>query len=339
VSRCLELSPSAASCRRQRSTVFIYGGECDKVEPDARKLVAIDPSGSVTHWYLANALVASGAPNDSVRGALHLRTEFETVPRLRADWAVEEDELPAMLAGDFPTVRAAARRREALVASEASEARHAGAIYERGIADYETGDVADLTALADAYASHLPAWTPDDPSLRGYALGVRRRAAHITAAELEQARAAILAPLRAQLPPSRANALWFVFYAIPAETSDEARVALTALPAFSPLPPRPTEIRAHEAMGRVYLLAGEPEHAIAPLKTATRVCPGLEEIWERVRANEELGEALEATGDVAGACAAYAKVIGWWGHAKPRSVTAEKAKAHAKHLACGGAPP
>ncbi|HEY3819062.1 MAG TPA: protein kinase [Polyangiaceae bacterium] len=336
LSRCLEVSPSAATCIRERSTVLMYTGRCEELEPEARRLLAIDPNGSVTHWFLADALVASGAPGDSVRSALHLRTLLEAVPRRRADWAVEEDELPAFLAGDFQTLREAAKRREVLVASETSEARHAGAVYERGVADYEMGDLADLTAVADAYASHASAWTADDPSMRGYVMGVRRRAGHLSAAELEQSRSALLTERRGRLPPALAKGLWTSFYAIPAETGEDARIALAALPAFTPLPPSPTDIRAPEAVGRVYLLAGEPAQAIAPLRTAARSCLGLEEVWERTRAHEELGEALEATGDKEGACAAYATVVGLWGHAKPRSVTAEKAKAHARRLGCGG---
>ena len=47
-----------------------------------------------------------------------------------------------------------------------------------------------------------------------------------------------------------------------------------------------------------------------------------------------IGLALEQKGDKEGACAAYASVLDRLGNAKPRSVTAEKAKAHAKALGC-----
>jgi hypothetical protein len=47
-----------------------------------------------------------------------------------------------------------------------------------------------------------------------------------------------------------------------------------------------------------------------------------------------LGEAREATGDAAGACAAYDAVRAQWLHAKPRSVTTEEAARRAKALAC-----
>jgi serine/threonine-protein kinase len=53
-----------------------------------------------------------------------------------------------------------------------------------------------------------------------------------------------------------------------------------------------------------------------------------------VQAEEELGEALAATGDTAGACAEYESVIDLWGRAKPRSVTAERAREQARRLGC-----
>ena len=103
-----------------------------------------------------------------------------------------------------------------------------------------------------------------------------------------------------------------------------------------PVPPHPTDLTAAEATGRVYLLAGDAEPALPELRVAARVCPVLDGIWQCVRASEELGEALEATGDRAGACAAFARVNAWWGQAKPRSLTADKARKHAKGLGCQG---
>ena len=54
-----------------------------------------------------------------------------------------------------------------------------------------------------------------------------------------------------------------------------------------------------------------------------------------VRAFWFLGQALERTGEISGACEAYASVIDRWGNASPRSVTAEQARARMKALGCG----
>jgi eukaryotic-like serine/threonine-protein kinase len=47
-----------------------------------------------------------------------------------------------------------------------------------------------------------------------------------------------------------------------------------------------------------------------------------------------LAEAREASGDDPGACEAYRAVLDRWGGAKPRSMTAEAARARVRALAC-----
>ena len=54
-----------------------------------------------------------------------------------------------------------------------------------------------------------------------------------------------------------------------------------------------------------------------------------------VHAHLYLGELDEQSGDKPSACAHYAKVLDRWGRAKPRSVTADEARAHATKLGCG----
>ncbi|WP_437941741.1 hypothetical protein [Sorangium sp. So ce341] len=48
-----------------------------------------------------------------------------------------------------------------------------------------------------------------------------------------------------------------------------------------------------------------------------------------------LGQALEQTGDIAGACHAYASVIERWGGASPPSQTAARARGRSRALGCG----
>jgi serine/threonine-protein kinase len=47
-----------------------------------------------------------------------------------------------------------------------------------------------------------------------------------------------------------------------------------------------------------------------------------------------LAEAREASGDGVGACEAYRTVLDRWGSAKPRSTTAEAARARVRALGC-----
>jgi hypothetical protein len=59
-------------------------------------------------------------------------------------------------------------------------------------------------------------------------------------------------------------------------------------------------------------------------------------LWTRDwgRSQLYLGELDEQAGDKPSACANCAKVLERWGHAKPRSVTADEARAHATRLGC-----
>jgi hypothetical protein len=57
------------------------------------------------------------------------------------------------------------------------------------------------------------------------------------------------------------------------------------------------------------------------------------------RATYHLGQALEASGDREGACAAYASVLARWGKAQPASVTAAKASERSRDLRCKAAAP
>lgn len=46
------------------------------------------------------------------------------------------------------------------------------------------------------------------------------------------------------------------------------------------------------------------------------------------------GRVDEDAGDKTSACSHYAKILERWGHAKPRSVTAEEARSRLKALGC-----
>ena len=88
-------------------------------------------------------------------------------------------------------------------------------------------------------------------------------------------------------------------------------------------------------VGHTYLLAGRAAEALPMLTRASASCYGLRFPVEPMRAVRDLGVARAATGDRAGACAALRQVVDRWGHATPRSVTAEDARARLRALGCG----
>ena len=85
---------------------------------------------------------------------------------------------------------------------------------------------------------------------------------------------------------------------------------------------------------RALLLAGRAAEALALVRPVAASCIALEKPFLHTEAQLQLGQALEATGDRAGACAAYRAVIQRWGQARPPSATASSALARAGALAC-----
>jgi eukaryotic-like serine/threonine-protein kinase len=76
------------------------------------------------------------------------------------------------------------------------------------------------------------------------------------------------------------------------------------------------------------------DEALPYLKRAVASCRVFDAPFAHTHAMLNVGRALESKGDHAGACEAYGKVLARWGHAKPRSVTADKARERAKALGC-----
>jgi hypothetical protein len=92
----------------------------------------------------------------------------------------------------------------------------------------------------------------------------------------------------------------------------------------------------HEGvLGRALVLAGRPREALPHLERAVADCRAHYGPFLDTAFHLHLGMAREGLGDKDGACSVYKVVLDRWGEAKPRSVTAEKARAQAKALGCG----
>jgi serine/threonine-protein kinase len=138
----------------------------------------------------------------------------------------------------------------------------------------------------------------------------------------------------AKTPPRLAALGWFFFYAGTAETASDAREALEALPRYSPLFTFDGMVYNERVMGRVLQLVGRLDEAIPHLRRAVASCFSPDSFPSHQWAARTLGEALEAKGDTKGACDAFGEVLAHWGNAKPRSITADAARAHMKKLGC-----
>lgn len=192
----------------------------------------------------------------------------------------------------------------------------------------ETGRKAEADRVARDYLVRRVAWDTPDVMLTVTLLGILRSDGVLSKSDWERE---VEAALPGVSHPIRAHR-WAAAYGH-VSTQAEAIAALELLP--------PGELVFRDRLdfyatlaGHVFLLAGRVDEAIALLRPEAKRCMGLVFPFEYMHAHLWLGEALEAKGDKEGACAAYRFVRDRWGHAKPRSVSAEEAKRRSTALAC-----
>jgi hypothetical protein len=165
-------------------------------------------------------------------------------------------------------------------------------------------------------------------------LGALARVGAIDEAQLDRQRADWIAAWRAKTSAAYLGYLWVAGWAKSTSTHDQAEAALRALPEFGAVPRFVPTFPAHVLVGHTYRLAGRNEEAIAALRRGVAACTLLGEGITTTRGSFDLGQVLESAGDTAGACDAYRVVLARWGHAKPRSVTADRTRARWNALGC-----
>jgi serine/threonine-protein kinase len=347
--RCLATNPAADSCLQMLAYLQDEAGSCDGMEATARQLIAVGAHPKLGYSMLASALAARGQPVATIREAL--RQAEEGIGALPASVAAEcatelrrTSQYTSIFEGDFEAAERIARQEAQGVTSSRRQSAHGGpAELLASILD-ETGRSAEAADVALDFLDKRDAWEPD-PSAEDMALArdatpallrVALRAGRLSPAELASRRDPWLRAWTARVTPVARNYLWMHAYATVADSPEDARAALAALPAYGALPPFRPETLVDVDVGRTYLLAGRVDDAIPWLVHATKTCSVLRFPFEHVRAHLLLGEAREAKGDQAGACASYDAVVQRWGRAKPRSITAERAAAREVALRCAG---
>jgi len=335
--KCIRASSAAAICLEQRLMLLRDRGDCDGMEQDARAWETVEPEAPEPSYYVAAALMARGAPIQSVEIAL--RHQWDLLPKdERAANEAEDTANLALAQGDFGAAERATRDWDAAI-TKPEVILHSGPEKQLAYIAFETNDLPQAGRVADAFLKIMPALTPNpmggDPTIwtQEYLFRTNR----ITKADLDEKRKAWLKEQEAnrtqqenlRLGPFR----WAQVYAGFAESLDEAKDALDKLPDFLPLPPDSRRTAAFETeLGKVYALANHNDDAVPPLKHVTSACIRLGSPIEQTRSFYFLGVALENKGDLDGARKAYQVVVDRWGNAKPKSRTAEDAKKRLKQL-------
>jgi serine/threonine-protein kinase len=316
-------------------------GDCARLESDARRMIAVEPRGAAGYAYLVEAQVANGAPREAIDETLRAHDARLPEPQ-RAEAALEMDTRLAALDGDFARAKDRAAAWTASLSADKDEEAHAHAALAKVMIEDEMGDVAAAGDTAATFMARRSAWVRstrnEDYALAGdvspLMIAAERRAGRVSIEDAEAQRAQWVSAWQAKLAPVYRYTLWVRGFAEPADSPSDAEAALVALPgdeatrAFGPI------AFAAASLGRVELLAGRAADALPALEEGARVCAALTHPIDAVRAIERLGAGLETKGDAAGACAAYARVLARWGQARPRSVTADRARARSRALAC-----
>ncbi len=337
--RCLQQTPSAGSCLRLRAQINVDRGRCDDVAADARRLAVIEPNGHRTYELLAAALAARNAPVQTVRDVLARRAAVEPDELRRRGAEIQATLWTATLVGDLETAETTARAWGDLNATSVVASDHAA--QETYLFDVieERGDVGRALHEAEAYERRSSGWTGvDDQSayVRAHVAFLRRRERRVDEVTFRRTLDDVFRD-HVSLGMSVQN-VWMLTY-LNAATAVEAMEAVATMP----------DGACHHCnalfqgalLGRLYLLAGKPDVALPFLRRGVASCAVLPTsdtaraypIWW-MRDHEMLGEALEATGDKAGACQAYGVVLDRWKNAKPHSVTLDKARTRSKALGC-----
>jgi serine/threonine-protein kinase len=345
IAECMAHAPGATACLEDRKHIEAMEGQCEQLERTARDILT-RAEMSDTRFWLASAGYALGRPAETARELFDQQaralteTPSLTKPDLSRLLGLSSADI---LSGDFDAARDRLGSVAALVAAFPDQRWHALVALLRSNAALESGRPLDAGKIAMEYLRRRGSWAeepwgafPPPEDLTARLLLVARSAGLVSREDFEKERRGWLESVAAKAPAWSRPRVWVYGYAAASESADDAIAALAEQPSYGTLPPFvPWYTFLGDAyVGRAYVLAGRASEALPYLRHATRSCMAVFDPFEHTRARLSLGEALGAIGENDEACAAYGEVLARWGRARPRSVTAERARALRAALRC-----
>jgi serine/threonine protein kinase/tetratricopeptide (TPR) repeat protein len=336
--RCVAVSPAAADCRGARAELYGTLGRCAAQEEDLRRAISTNPKADLG-WYeeWVKALYALGRPRETVLTAMAQRWARYPQEKRRPIELYDLAKLD-IDAGQFARAELRAVEGNHLIRSDRNAAIHAqyAALFVQ--IDQETGRPRDAAKVADDYLKRQDVWQSSEDA-RVPTMLMLRTSLHAGAVSREA-----FAKQRDEWVAKGQNAhstdpgrVWVAAYVSGIEQPEEAAEALKALAKLPPgSPSQATRRNFGVEIGRMYLLAGRVSEALPLLRSENQACAGP---GNGHKGSFYLGQAFEQKGDANGACTAYQAVIDRWGNAKPRSITADRAKARVRALGCVGRKP
>jgi serine/threonine-protein kinase len=325
IDQCLKTSPGATKCLAARVELDERADDCVQLDVDARRLLALDPESREGREGLANALASQGSPIDAVREAIGTLDE-SPLSRSTSPWYALRAWYVPMLDGNFPEAER--------VADAALQAAGATKDGDRMLAPgsalidayTESGDPAAAARVAERLLAVVRStcdWCDSSDAITAMARGGRtsRTEANEQLAAWYQKVARVSSRYQA----------WARIYGRSARDRADAE---TALAVFERDVPPSEESAKSTTLATVYMLAGRTADARRIYDGLGGVCAPATETLGVMKEQLYRGRLDEESGNTPSACAHYAKILERWGHAKPRSVTADEARAHATKLGC-----
>jgi serine/threonine-protein kinase len=337
---CFKQRPDAPVCAGARFNDIARGGRCGDAETYVRGLIARRPSAPYAYDMLARLLIGTAASTeaidrveaqaDALRPVEDAPTESMKLRRRRQECVVDGDFTCALYTIDKVAALESARIDASTVWQRTFQASRS---YR------EMGRMDAAKAVVSKFFDSLPSFEVNDDWTVSDAIDAHQVALELgirTRAELDLVGESSMKSMPVADPFDR----WTIVRLSGNPTPEEAKEDLAVAPPMAVLEVRrPTVLdipnRAFR-VGMAFLRTGSPAIARPWLEQATRAC-----VWDwrtdpvmpdqfafpQVQAYLAVGEAREATGDKAGAREAYREVLRRWGDAKPKSVTADEARA------------
>ena len=340
---CLVLFPSATSCMRIEAFVHAAQGNCPAMLADARAQLVIEPRGRWERTKLFEALVATGASPEALVEA-NAQLVAITEPKDRAATEATQAFYTSALTGDFD---AAARSLDDLARVSVNTSKPGEPVTPVQLwlaLLQESGDPHRAGIVAKDFLKRLPSY--NDPSRRAEIIDAVETLVGTGEMTREEAASRARGVIEATAPAvgtpgqmGRSSQVAEYASAVDDEPTLRAILATYA----DPLPSLDLPARVQDpgrtppmarGLGKALVVTGDVERGVPLLEQASRACDLSANVFGYVRSLYWLGFGHEKKGEAAEACKAYARVLGYWGRARPLSVTADKARARMKGLGC-----
>ncbi len=331
--RCLEVSPTSADCRMERSSSYAMLGRCADAEEELRKSTEGHPSPKDCGNRAELMLGLGRSPEAALQIALQGLEGMGAQQKRQEELSVRGRF--AFYTGDFAELIKLAGDYEKLIEAETSIWPHREVTQWLVWGNLEVGRRDEAVRVLEAYWRRKDAWVGAKTWERDVQWSrILHRAGKLTKAQLEERRDAFVKSVREGKDGKEEREFFYVVtaYLFGIDSKEEAEEGLTMF-YTSPQPPKPKQMHWEPlaALAKAHLLAGDVDKAIELATLRLKRCDG---VFGQPYVWMTMAQALEKKGDKAGACDSYGKVLDRWGKAKPRSVTADKARDRSKALSC-----